>query len=413
MEELKTKRSLCKSQFTRTEKMLQKLMNDSNSVKEQLERRIDEMAEKWTEVQEAHDLYVMKITDEAEIKVEDKWIEELENRYEKIEREAVLALRKYDSSSAGVPSKEAAKASVSGHNTTKVGKGVELAKEIEKTQIQFERVKLDKFCGSIRKYPAWKERTDFYIKSKCPKSEQAFMLRSLLEPAVREEVENVEDDLELLWQRLDGKYGNVRKYVDLVLEDLSKVPKGDGSATLVMINTVEKSYRDLERIGSEQEMGNSYMIALIEKKLPEEMRLDWIKSVAEKGEVNSHRIFFMLMEFLAKWRKVLEYDAAAIRKVPDKKIVGKVNHASRNESKTNEGKEKCWIHEDGSHPVWNCKVFQMMDIKEKMEMVKDRKACHACLETACQGAEDASKCRKQFKCLMKGCGQPHNVLIHQ
>ena len=78
--------------------------------------------------------------------------------------------------------------------------------------------------------------------------------------------------MKLLWQRLDEKYGNVRKYVDLVLEDLSKVPKGDGSATLVMIKTVDKSYRDLERIGSEQEMGNSYMIALIEKKLPEEMR---------------------------------------------------------------------------------------------------------------------------------------------
>ena len=100
---------------------------------------------------------VMKMTDEAEIKVEDKWIEELEARYEKIEREAVLALRKYDSSSAGVPSEQAAKASVSVQNTTKVGEGVVLAKEIEKTQIQFERVKLDKFCGSIRKYPAWKE----------------------------------------------------------------------------------------------------------------------------------------------------------------------------------------------------------------------------------------------------------------
>ena len=55
-----------------------------------------------------------------------------------------------------------------------------------------------------------------------------------------------------------------------------------------------------------------------------------------------------------------------VRQVPDKKIVGKVNHASRNESKTNEGKEKCWIHEDGSHPVWNCKVCQMMNIKEKI-----------------------------------------------
>ena len=60
---------------------------------------------------------------------------------------------------------------------------------------------------------------------------------------MKEEVENVEDNVMLLWQRLDAKYGNVKKYVDLVLTDLSKVSKGDGSATLVMINTVEKSYR--------------------------------------------------------------------------------------------------------------------------------------------------------------------------
>ena len=33
-----------------------------------------------------------------------------------------------------------------------------------------------------------------------------------------------------------------------------------------MINTVEKAYRDLVRIGSEIEMSNSYMISMIEKK---------------------------------------------------------------------------------------------------------------------------------------------------
>jgi len=78
------------------------------------------------------------------------------------------------------------------------------------------------------------------------------------------EVENVENNVMLLWQRLYAKYGNVRKYVDLVLADLSKGSKGDGSATLLMINNVEKSYRDLARIGAEWEMSNAYMIALIE-----------------------------------------------------------------------------------------------------------------------------------------------------
>ena len=80
---------------------------------------------------------------------------------------------------------------------------------------------------------------------------------------MKEEVENVEDNVMLLWQRLDAKYGNVRKYVDLVLTvtDLSKVSKGDGSATHLMINTVENSYRDLARIGAEWEMSNAYIIA--------------------------------------------------------------------------------------------------------------------------------------------------------
>ena len=49
------------------------------------------------------------------------------------------------------------------------------------------------------------------------------------------------------------------------LSDLSIVSKGDGNATLHMINTVERSYRDLARIGAESEMSNTYTVAMIEE----------------------------------------------------------------------------------------------------------------------------------------------------
>ena len=75
-----------------------------------------------------------------------------------------------------------------------------------------------------------------------PKSEIPFLLRTHLSPAIRDEIENVEDNVELLWHRLDTKYGNPRKYIDAVLSDLSKVSKGDEVAALNMINTVEKAY---------------------------------------------------------------------------------------------------------------------------------------------------------------------------
>ena len=61
------------------------------------------------------------------------------------------------------------------------------------------------------------------------------------------------------------------------------------------------------------------------------------------------------MEFLAKWRRIIEYDAAAIRKTPEKKVVGRVNHASDDKPKNATKSEVCWILEDGSHPVWNAR----------------------------------------------------------
>ena len=60
------------------------------------------------------------------------------------------------------------------------------------------------------------------------------------------------------------------------------------------------------------------MISMIEKKLPDQMRMEWIKLIAEKGEKDSQVVFSMLMAFLARWRKIIEYDAAAIRKTSDK-----------------------------------------------------------------------------------------------
>ena len=70
--------------------MLRKLLSNENSLREQVERRIDEMSQKWKEAQEAHDIYMMKVTDAEEIEKEEKWIDELETRYEVIERETVF-----------------------------------------------------------------------------------------------------------------------------------------------------------------------------------------------------------------------------------------------------------------------------------------------------------------------------------
>ena len=72
---------------------------------------------------------------------------------------------------------------------------------------------------------------------------------------IREEVDN-QDNLETLWKRLDKKYGNSGKLIDTILENLTRIPKGDEESTIQMIKTVEKAYRDLSRMGEANEMEN-------------------------------------------------------------------------------------------------------------------------------------------------------------
>ena len=277
------------------------------------------------------------------------------------------------------------------------------------SDLQLKRLDLDKFTGDLMKYPAFKERFHKYLMPKCPVFQRPFLLRSHLDEKVREEVDNVEDDMEELWKRLDAKYGNHSKYVDLVLDAIAKAPKGDGKSTLLLINTIEKAHRDLTRIGAAEEMSNSTIIAMVEKKLPEEIRMDWIKTVAPKSEERSGDKFNRLMVFLKGWRQILEYDDSAIRRVPEKKV-GSSHMTGATKMKKS---DSCWIHEESAaHPIWKCRVFQEMSLEEKHALVIKMKACQACLEKECSGAKKPEDCTKRFKCQVEGCSKAHNTLLH-
>ena len=398
MDEAKAKRTMAKAQFTRIENALRKLVENEVSLQETTERKFGQFREKWQELQNCHDSYALLLTGEEAEKEED-WIAELCERFEALEADADKNMQRFKKDIPQVVSAHIEE--ISTHSTNAAEK---------KGGVKLERLKLEKFDGNLRKYPAFKDSFKRYIEPMCPKSQLAFMIRSHLEEPVKEEVANVEDDHTLLWDRLDAKYGNLRKYTDAVLADLTKISKGDSRAALHLINTVEKAYQDLNRIGLQQEMSNSYIISMIEKKLPEEMRMEWIKTVAEKGEIDSEIVFKLLMEFLRKWRNIIEYDDSAIRKAPEKKV-GSAHHAAP--GKTREKSEVCWLHEDGKHPIWKCNIFRVMPIAEKMSLIEQKKACQACLETACIGSSDPEGCQKKFRCTLNDCDKPHNLLIHQ
>jgi len=399
-EDMKMKRTVAKQQFTRAENSLRQTLNNPESLESTVKRKFAELGVKWQAVQDTHDAFMAMLSlDESQ--KEDSWIDELVARFDSIEVKTDQILVKFQEKK---PLVEKTDDQMPGSSKKQDAGGPKL--------LQLERLKLDKFCGDLRKYPTFRETFKLYVEPMVPESQLPFILRSSLEESVKIEVENIADDLNLLWKRLDEKYGSRSKYVDIILADLSKTTKGDSKAALHLINTVERAHRDLERIGSVQEMSNSTIIAMVERKLPEEMRFDWIKTVAVEDEDDAHYKFKILLQFLRKWKKMIEYDDAAIRKVPEKKV-GAAHFVATKGNKKSKEQESCWIHEELGHPIWRCRSFQAMSIQERLNLVKKKLACHACLEVSCVGATKPENCRRGFKCQVEGCESFHNVLLHE
>ena len=88
MADLKTKRATSKSQFTRADKRLNDVLSQSSTIPIlTVERRYNELSEKWNCVQEAHDahLAVLSSSDDGDASDRESWIDEIKERFDAIE----------------------------------------------------------------------------------------------------------------------------------------------------------------------------------------------------------------------------------------------------------------------------------------------------------------------------------------
>ena len=325
-EQLKTSRATAKGQFTRSEKRLRDVVKNMENIPvATIERRYNELHSKWETLQEAHEKYVTSLRSASSPEnpidedAENNWIDEIADRFDAIEIETdqrIEALSIKLSSVKTELASQAAASTVQDQPSTNQSSTIQLQMS---NPIQLERIKLDKFNGDIRKYPKFKEQFELYVRPLCTETQLPFILKSHLVEQVKDEVDNVDDNMETLWERLDKKYGNCGKLVDAILADIAKASKGDSRSTLSMINIVEKAYRDLSRMGKESEMKNGTIISMIEKKLPEEIRYEWLQTIAENTESDTDEKFSLLLKLLSKFKTMIEYDQASIRKPTDKK----------------------------------------------------------------------------------------------
>ena len=82
-----------------------------------------------------------------------------------------------------------------------------------------------------------------------------------------------------MFKKLDKEYGDPRKLVDLVINDLKslKVTRdGHDRGFVNMVTVVERCYLDLQKVNLEKEMNYVSIVSMIERLLPRTQKREWV-----------------------------------------------------------------------------------------------------------------------------------------
>ena len=318
-------------------------------------------------------------------------------------------------------------------------------------KVKVKKFEPPKFDGNVRDYRTFKEDYKHLVESLY--GTDPYALKMCLSGEALQAVKGSEGDYDEMIRRLDDKFGNSRKIVDLVISDLKalkKIPDGDTKAFIKMVDQVEQCWLDLKKVNLSDELNTAHVVSHIEKVLPSLQKREWIiKADDVSGTCN---LFPELLKFLQKERKVLEYMNSNIRTSGDNKAtVHSINSTMENTSESDlvklvkkmstdqqvKNKEfescivnltemvkgvnnksqvkggRCLLHNSAGHDISDCYRFKGSSSKDRFEMIKSNGICFRCLN----GYHPARSCKIGKLCdvVINGqelCNQNHHALLH-
>ena len=166
---------------------------DQRHVADTIDTLISQLEESFKNCSSNHQAYVMNIKNEEEREKETKWINSIIERFQYLYSKGKLCVSHESHKTEPKPS-------------DKMKRGIKV-----------KDVKFESFDGNIRRYPRFKEQFLKYVKPRYEATEEAFILRSHLTENIRDEVDNLGEEADALWRRLDQKYGDVGKIVESIV----------------------------------------------------------------------------------------------------------------------------------------------------------------------------------------------------
>ena len=163
MHELLLQRTVSQRMFMRLIDNIRSLLHENSTATRIIDKRLLELRQRWNDLQNAHDCYVLScFTDPADIAENDKWLEPHGTTFYAIEAECDKYLHA-DLQTVDYPNQNA---------------------------IKLERFKFPIFDGDVRKYAKFKSEFAKFVQPLCSEQQLPFVLKSYLCNSVRRDVEN-------------------------------------------------------------------------------------------------------------------------------------------------------------------------------------------------------------------------------
>ena len=254
--------------------------------------------------------------------------------------------------------------------------------------------------------------------------------KECLKKDAKEHVQNIDDDLEEIWRRLEDRFGRPELAARAFLSDLKQitpVSEGDTTKFIRLADTVERCYKGLERITMEAEKANATVIGTIEDRMPPSLKMFWsIEVCTDAGQPTlsqqeatyepTNTRFRQLLNFLLRHRRAMEYSNAdvklrksvKIQEAPIHHVQQKTEEDAHKEDNTPRG-QGCWLHSTNSHTIQECSAYAKSDVNERWDMVMDYRVCWCCLKR-CHRQVD---CYNSKECGVDGCKSKHHKTLHR
>ena len=397
--------------------------------KEEVSDFFAKVKQAYNELQEAHDNYTINIDDDQEFDQEEKWMEDCQKNFIKLK----ISGLDY------APSKEAVKSPVTvpedqeGAQASNVDQDSvedspaesnpsptpDRKQPTQPSCFKIERPKLPKFAGDVREYCIFKSDFTHLIDSRYGKRDAIAILRSCLQGRPLELIRGIGSDYDAAWEHLDSIYGDPRFVADAIISDLHKfrpLKDSEDSRFCELVHLVRRSYNTLKEIGRTNDMDNSNMLAMIEKKMNIDDKKVWFRYQESSKEQVSLQ---MLLNWMSVEMKSRMRATAPLRSDTRHATIGHMTQLKDKQSVSSQPQQilqyKCWICKISDHWVDQCKKLTSKTAPVRLKFIKENRACFSCLKRASK-THNMSTCRRRRQCpeSINGnrCTYFHHPLLH-